>query len=262
MATGMQSNGAMRSHANSDKRISPLYAGYTLLGLTEVYERCGNASLLAAMRRCGDWLLTCQGDRTQREAAGTWHRDTLIYGRTNLGPGNCGSTTLCAELQTFLAQHTGEQKYFYSGAAAWANEVTTTRHAGIKGGLPMQAGDTHITGTWSYTFPIYLHRVGAVAQRYQWPFVIEGAYDPDPGRESPIVVFVAAGGSFDGRTLSQPLYVSNDGPVGLKVWCPRRVEKATYAGTDLRTSWQAESGIATVTLPRRCQPGLLTVTLR
>lgn len=262
MQTGMQPNGAMRGFANDDSRISPLYAGYTLLGLTPVYERCGNESLLDALRRCGQWLLTCQGDEHQREGSGTWPRDTLIGGRTNLGPGNCGSTTLCAELQTFLAEHTGRQEFFYSGAAAWANLVTTTRHRGIKGGMPMQAGDTHTTGTWSYTFPIYLHRLPAVAQQHGWPFVIEGVYDPAPERASPVVVFVAAGGRYDEKTLSQPLYVDNRHPVRLRIWSPQPPTEAMFAGSKTPVTYDDKTKIATVTLPAEGKPGLLVLSFR
>jgi hypothetical protein len=252
----------MRGFADDATRISPLYAGYTMLGLAPVYERCRNDDLGRALSRCGEWLLTCQGDHNAGAGAGTWPRDTLIWGKTNLGRGNSGATTLCAELQTFLAQHTGRQAFFYSGAAAWANLVTTTRHHGVPGGLPMQAGDGQKLGTWSSTLPIYLRRLPAVARQFAWPFVLEGVYDSDPQQASPVVVFVAAGGRYDQRGFRQPLFARNRQPVALAVWCPHVPQEARYNGSLLPLRYQGKTGIATVTLPAHTRSGMLTMTFR
>ncbi len=251
MRTGLEPDGSVRGFANhvGYPRISPLYAGYTLCGLIPLYERCPNPELLGVLRRCGEWLLTCQGTEKDNVGAGTWPRDTLIQEQANLGPGNVGSATLCAEIQTFLAQETADRRFFYSGAAAWANLVTSTRHQQIKGGLPMQLGSARSTGTWSDKFPLYLHRLPAVADQLQLPFVIEGVYDGDPKRESPVVVFVSAGGTFESNVLSQPLYTVNTSDVTIPVWCPRRPLQADYAGTPIPLRFDENRKIAHVTLP-------------
>jgi hypothetical protein len=41
----------MWGFVNDDSRVSPLCAGHTVLGLTEVVDRCDNAALLSAMPR-------------------------------------------------------------------------------------------------------------------------------------------------------------------------------------------------------------------
>lgn len=261
MQTGLESDGSVRGFANHSgyRRISPLYAGYTLCGLIPLYERCPHPELFQVLRRCGEWLLTCQGTMQDKEGAGTWPRDTVLQERTNFGPGNVGSATLCAEIQTYLAQTTGEQRFFYSGAAAWANLVTGTRHRQIKGGLPMQLGSATSTGTWSDKFPIYLHRLPAVAEQLQLPFVIEGVYDGDPTRDSPVVVFAAAGGRFENEVFRQPLYAANESEVTIPIWCPRPPAEADYAGSRMPMKYDDATKVARVTLPARSKPGELRV---
>ena len=256
--TGITDEGGMRAMANSNSRISPLFAGYTLLGINPIYERCRHPLLLNTIRKVGNWLLTCQGTQTEREGAGTWPRDTLLDGKPR-GPGNCGATTLCAEHLTFLAQVTGEQRYFYSGAAAWANLVAATHHLGIPGGLPMQTGDRDKIGTWSDTFPEYLHRLPAVAERFGWPFVVEGVYNPDPKRDSPVVVFAGAGGRFDGETFRQPLYAETEATTEVRIWSPRKPTRAVFAGKTIPQRFDSRSNAITVTLPAGAKPGLLEI---
>ncbi|MFH1738957.1 MAG: hypothetical protein ABIH23_08095, partial [bacterium] len=260
LETGITPKGEVRGFADKDDRLSPLYAGYSLPGIIPVYERCGNERILEAVRKIGDWLIRCQGVPDEPCNAGVWVRDTFIWERENLGPGNCGSSTLCAEVQTWLAQATGEQKYFYSGAAAWANVVTTTRHDGVKGGLPMQTGSARGIGTWSDKLPIYLHRLPAVAEKYAWPFVIEGVYDPT--RESPIVVFVAGGGSFEDGVLKQPLYAANEKPVTIPIWCPQPPIEARYGDRQIELTYDEKFKTATATLPADSKPGVLRVKFR
>jgi hypothetical protein len=264
MQTGLEPDGSVRGFANHSgyHRISPLYAGYTLCGLMPLYERCPNPELLEVIRRCGEWLLTCQGTMQDKEGAGTWPRDTVIRERMNLGPGNVGSATLCAEIQTYLAQETGDQRFFYSSAAAWANLVTSTRHRQIKGGLSMQLGSAKSTGTWSDKFPIYLHRLPAVAEQLQLPFVLEGVYDGDPDRASPVIVFVAAGGTFENDVLRQPLYAANQSAVTIPVWCPRQPVQANYAGRPIAVEFGNNKKSAYVALPPNSEPGELRVVFK
>ena len=264
MQTGIEPDGSVRGFANHSgyHRISPLYAGYTLCGLIPLYERCPNPGLLDVLRRCGEWLLTCQGTLHDKEGAGTWPRDTVLQERTNFGPGNVGTATLCAEIQTFLAQETGHQQFFYSGAAAWANLVTSTRHQQIKGGLPMQLGNAQSTGTWSDKLPIYLHRLPAVAKKLQLPFVLEGVYDGDPSRDSPVIVFVAAGGAFEHNVLRQPLYTANQSEVIVPVWCPRPPVQAGYAGNRIAVRFDVAKNIARLALPPGSKPGELRVSFQ
>lgn len=257
METGVRNTGEVRGFANRDERLTPLFAGYSLLGIIPVYERCINEELSQTLRRVGDWLLDCQGRLDDPSNAGTWVRDTIIDTRTNLGPGNSGSTTLCAEILTWLAQTTGQQRYFYGGAAAWANMVTTTRHDGVRGGLPMQTEGARQIGTWSDKLPIYLHRLPAVAQIHGWPFVVEGVYAPD--LKPPIVVFVAAGGRYQDRTFTQPLFAANRQPETLSIWSPLPPAEAEYDGVPLRWTFEESKGLMHLTLPALSKPGELKV---
>ena len=257
MQTGVRPDGVVRGFADDDKRLTPLFAGYCLPGMIPVYERCGNQKLLDMLLSVGRWLLSCQGKAEEGINSGVWVRDTLIWNTKNLGPGNCGSSTLCAEVQTWLAGATGGQEFFYSGAAAWANMVTTTRHDGVKGGLPMQTEDPTFIGTWSDKFPVYLHRLPSVAQKHGWPFVIEGVYDP--ARRPPVVVFVGAGGRFEDNVLRQPLYAANEKPRTIPIWCPRVPLEAFYDEAELKLQYDAAGKTARVTIPAGSKPGVLTV---
>jgi len=255
--TGVRDDGVVRGHANTDARRTPLFAGYCLLGVIPVVERCGNARAMESVRHTGDWLLRYQGKQDEDVNAGLWVRDTWIWSRPNLGPGNCGSATLCAEILTWLAQVTREQRYFYGAAAAWSGQVTTTRHEGVRGGLPMQSGSATSIGTWSDKFPVYLHRLPAVAEELGLPFVVEGVYAPK--RSMPVVVFAAAGGRFEEDRLRQPLFVRNDEPAAIPIWCPRPPREATFSGHKIELDYDPATNIARVTLPADSDPGELVV---
>lgn len=121
----------------------------------------------------------------------------------------------------------------------------------------MQLGSATSTGTWSDKLPIYLYRLPAVAQQLQLPFVIEGVYDGDPTRESPVIVFLAAGGQFENDVFRQPLHAANQSEVTIPVWCPRPPVKADYAGRRIPVDFNDATQIARVTLPAGAKPGEL-----
>lgn len=245
-------------------RITELFAGYVMAGMCPVYDRCGNPQLFNAIARTGDWLLTRISqpdghDGTPGEHVGGWCRDQVINDSKDNGPGNCGAMTLCAALETWLADRTGDQKYFYAGAAAWANMAASTNHQGIKGGMPMQMGDREKIGTWSDKFPTYLHHMPSTARKHGWPFVVQGVYDGDPDRDSPIIVFVDKGGSIGHDVYRQPLYATNTEDVTLSVWCPAAPAGAYYDTNPIKMTYDPETQLAQVTLPARCGSGVLSL---
>ena len=254
-------DGQVRGVIKDDGRLSMLYAGYSLVGLSNVHERTGNESLLAAMKKVGDWLIRVQGkyDGPFSVNTGTWAADEKRGSRSMVGPGNVGTTTLCAEVQTYLAQVTGEQQYFYSGAAAWANMVTSSRHNWIKGGLPMQTENRWRTGTWSDKLAPYLHRMPALAEKKGWPFVVEGVFDPDAKEGKTVVVFVGAEGHFENGALVQPMFTGNKVPVQIPLWSPSRPTRATYNEKEIEISSGIKRGISLLTLPGNAPPGILRV---
>ena len=251
----------VRGVVQENDRLSMLYAGYSLVGLSNVHERTGNQELLATMQSVGDWLIRLQGrfDGPFNVNTGTWAADAKRGSRTMVGPGNVGATTLCAEVQTYLAQVTGEQKYFYSGAAAWANMVTSTRHNWIKGGLPMQTENRWRTGTWSDKLAPYLQRMPAVAVKYGWPFVVEGAFNPDAAEGQTVVIFVGAEGRYENNLLVQPMYTANKDPIRIPLWSPATPTEVRYNGTQIDFSARNGDGVTHLTIPGGAEPGMLEV---
>jgi hypothetical protein len=126
----------------------------------------------------------------------------------------------------------------------------------------MQLGSAGSVGTWSDKFPIYLHRLPAVAKQLQLPFVLEGAYDGDAGRDSPVIIFVGAGGAYENNVLRPPLYAANRSQVTIPVWCPRRPVRADYDGTQVAVHFDAVRSIAHVTLPAGSKPGELRISFK
>ena len=254
----------VRGVIKDDDRLSMLYAGYSLVGLSNVHERSGNESLLGAMKRVGDWLIRVQGKYDGRFSVntGTWAADEKRGSRTMVGPGNVGTTTLCAEVQTYLAQVTGEQKYFYSGAAAWANMVTSSRHDWIKGGLPMQTENRWRTGTWSDKLSPYLHRMPALAAKHGWPFVVEGVFNPDAAEGQTVVIFVGAEGHYENNTLVQPMYTANKDPLDIPLWSPAPPMAVRYNGAQIEFSTRNGAGVTYLTIPGGAEPGTLQVRFR
>ncbi len=254
----------VRGVVRENDRLSMLYAGYALVGLSNVHERTENESLLASMKRVGDWLIQVQGkyDGPFTVNTGTWAADEKRGSRTMVGPGNVGTTTLCAEVQSYLAQVTGEQRYFYSGAAAWANIVTASRHNWIKGGLPMQTENRWRTGTWSDKLAPYLHRMPALATKHGWPFVVEGVFDPNAAEGQTVVVFVGAEGRFENDTLVQPMFAGNKEPVRIPLWSSATPTEMRYNGEAIEFSTRNGDGVTYLTLPGEAEPGILEVRFR
>jgi hypothetical protein len=263
MATGMRDDGAMRGFTDRDDRFSQLYSGYTMLGLIPVHRRCGNERLLAALRKNAEWLLPLQGTYRSRGAGG-WERDVLCYGKVTKSDGgeSNASDVMCGEIMLYLAELTGEQKYFYSGAAAWANAVTSTRHEGAKGGLCMGRTYIDVIGTWSDKLPVYLDHVPAVAQRFGWPFVVEGHFDihRNGRRRGVRCVFIARDGRYGNGVFQQGLYAENAIPSPILVWCPGHPKSAEYDGTKIEMGYDPQTQIARLILPAGSKPGMLTMT--
>jgi hypothetical protein len=259
LQTGVEPDGAVRGFANRPDRLSPLYAGYCGLGVIPVAERVDNPKLTKSLRATADWLVKTQGTVDGPPiGVGGWVRDTIWRGRKNFNPGNSGSATLCSEILAWTAERTGEQRYFYAAAAGWANLAgAATHHPGIKGGLPLALDRPDNIGTWSDKLPVYLHRVAAVAQRLELPFVVAGVLDPQ--REMPVVAFVAPGGRFADGELRQPMFFATDEPTRLTVWCPRPPREAQLDGEPLEMAFDAATGLARVTVPGGSSSGVLVI---
>lgn len=220
-----------------DKRISELMTAYSFVGLFRVYEATRNPDLLASLKRGCDWLM-----RVQMQADGKYpafcFRDQYYAGhvRTDV---NVPTTELVAECLISMYDACRERKYFYAGAAAWANCVATQRPdgsipLGIRGG----------GSTWSYTLCQYLPKMAAIAERDGLPFVTRGALS-DRKRE----LLVAPGATFQAGVFRCPIVVRSTSPIPLSAWCPSKPKVVSLDETAVRYDYSAATRILALSAP-------------
>jgi len=119
-----------------------------------------------------------------------------------------------------------------------------------------------VIGTWSDKLPVYLNHLPALAQRFAWPFVVEGHFDihQDSGKKRVRGVFIAADGRYENHVFRQGVYAENTVPAPIPVWCPQPPVSADYDGKKIEMTYDADLQIARLLLPAGSKPGMLTMT--
>ena len=220
-----------------NQRISELMTAYSFVGLFRVYEATRNPDLLASLKRGCDWLMAVQMQADGKYPA-LCFRDQYYAGHVRADV-NVPTTELVAECLISMYDACRERKYFYAGAAAWANCVATQRPdgsipLGIRGG----------GSTWSYTLCQYLPKMAAIAKRDGLPFVIRGAL-ADRERE----LLTAPGATFENGVFRCPMVVRSTDSIPLSVWCSSEPKAVSLDGTAVRYEYDATKQILAVTVP-------------
>ena len=197
--------------ATREYRNSPIFAGYTCMGLWRLYEATRNEALGKTLMKAVDYHVGMQEDAGGHNP-GTfpnsyWYASNIK--KDDPVEGNYATTSHWADviLRGFLL--TGDQKYFYSANAAWVGVVN---HQTPEGGVPLS---NSLTGSvWGHVMVESLAAFAAVAEERGLPIVL-GSKTGVPGTS-----FMGKGATYGDGVFSFELKYKHDKPVPVRVFFP------------------------------------------
>jgi hypothetical protein len=236
-------------HATREYRNSPIFAGYTTMGLWPLWHRSGNAVLLQSLLKAVDFQVGMQEEASGNNP-GTfpnsyWYRSkegpscTLPIPEVIEITGNYATTSHWANsiFQAYLA--TGNLDYFYSANAAWVGVVNSQT---AEGGVPL-SGDRN-NSVWSHVMVESLPAFAAVAEKRSLPFVLSSK------TASSGTSLMGKGATYRDGVFAFELKYKSEAPAPVRVYFPKGNPAAVTLDKDpVDRSFEPDNRVVRFELP-------------
>jgi hypothetical protein len=236
-------------NATREYRNSPIFAGYSCMGLWPLYKATGNERLGATLLKAADYQVSMQEDPTGRNP-GTfpnsyWYRvkegsqSTTPIPDTIVIEGNYAVTSHWANIifQAFL--ETGDLDYFYSANAAWVNVLN---HRTPEGGVPLSNGRD--ASVWSHVMVECLPNFAAVAEEQSLPIVMGSWVNAE------LDCFMGKGATYQDGDFAFGMKYRHDAPLSVRVYFPAgKPQSVTLDEETMPFEYDATRKVATFRLP-------------
>ena len=235
--------------ATREYRCSPIFAGYTCMGLWPLYHATKNKALRQSLMKAVDFHLGMQEDASGNNP-GTfpnsyWYR--VEEGRTSKTPipeeikitGNYATTSHWANviLQAYLA--TGNLDYFYSANAAWFGVLA---HQTAEGGVPLSNGREG--SVWGHVMVESLPAFAAIAEERRLPIVL------GPRTRRPVAAFMGKGATYKNGAFTFELKYQSDKPLPVRVYFPAgEPAEVTLDGAAIARSYDVQARVVRIEAP-------------
>jgi len=235
--------------ATREYRCSPIFAGYTCMGLWPLYHRTKHPALRESLMKAVDFHVGMQEDASGNNP-GTfpnsyWYRLKEGQQATTAIPteitieGNYATTSHWANVifQAYLA--TGGLDYFYSANAAWYGVLA---HQTAEGGVPLS--NDRDGSVWGHVMVESLPHFAAVAEERQLPIVL------GPRTGAPVAAFMGKGAAYADGVFTFELKYRRDEPLPVRVYFPKGAPGAVSVnGEAAAFSYDAQSHVLSTEAP-------------
>ena len=235
--------------ATREYRCSPIFAGYTCMGLWPLYHATKNEALRQSLMKAVDFHVGMQEDASGNNP-GTfpnsyWYR--VKEGSTSKTPipeeikitGNYATTSHWANviLQAYLA--TGNFDYFYSANAAWFGVLA---HQTPEGGVPLSNGRNG--SVWGHVMVESLPAFAAIAEERRLPIVL------GPRTRRPVAAFLGKGATYNDGAFTFDLKYQSDKPLPVRVYFPAGASaEVTLEGAPIAHTYDAQTRVVRLDAP-------------
>ena len=235
--------------ATREYRCSPIFAGYTSMGLWPLYHATKNEALRQSLMKAVDFHVGMQEDASGNNP-GTfpnsyWYR--VQEGSTSKTPipeeikitGNYATSSHWANviLQAYLA--TGDLDYFYSANAAWFGVLA---HQTAEGGVPLS--NDRDGSVWSHVMVESLPAFAAIAEERRLPIVL------GPRTRRPVAAFLGKGATYHDGAFTFELKYRRDKPLPVRVYSPAgEPAEVTLDGTAIAHAYDAQTRVVRLEAP-------------
>jgi len=228
-------------NATREYRNSPIFAGYTCMGLWPLYHATHNHTLLDSLIKAVDYHVGMQEDVTGHNP-GTFPNSYWYGAHINKDApleGNYATTSHWANVifQAYLA--TGNLDYFYSANAAWFGVLG---HMTPEGGVPLS--NSRQGSVWGHVMVESLTDFAAVAEERSLPIVL-GCRTLEP-----VDAFMGKGATYKDGVFTFDLKYKCDAPLPLRVFFPAgKPAQVTLDDGSIAYEFKAADNVARLMLP-------------